>query len=337
MPPELPGFWRFYLPKPREIVSIWWWVANFQNDLWSAVVLTGTVILAFVLWTETLDTLWRYLSAFAPWLPGAAAWLFVALVVFALLRLNYHRFVALEASVRADGDRRMVEALFEKQTQAAQWLMQRDTHISEVSADYEAANQSLKMQVATRDAEIRELRQRLAPFIELQPLKIQSAILDGLVVRVEIQNPNGRPVRDVQVRLVSIKSDRLEDPRLALPPPGFSFTRSSHEGAGLTYPVPTGLAVHVDIAAALPLASPGRLARLGRLLHFLTFSQEEPDTPIRPLFPQAIGKIQLELEAGFQSETIKPARAFVTISFDCDVDYLRAELHRSSRWPVVPS
>jgi hypothetical protein len=98
--PALPGFWRFYRPRLRDIVSGWWWAANFHNDLVGAVLLTAAVAVAFASWTDALTELGEYASVVAPWLPRIPAWLFAVLLIYAFLRVNYQRFVAFDREWR---------------------------------------------------------------------------------------------------------------------------------------------------------------------------------------------------------------------------------------------
>jgi len=75
----------------------------------------------------------------------------------------------------------------------------------------------------------------------------------------------------------------------------------------LVYPIPPGEPVRVDIVAQEP--NP-----FGRLF-FPSISHEAPDTPIRPMFLQASGTFDLELEVGSRTAVIEPTIAHVRVMF----------------------
>lgn len=121
--PELPpSLWRFYQPKLSTITSGWWRATNFYNDLIGAIALTIAAVVCIIFWTiGSPDS-----PVFDSPLQGAiltriGIGLTVAAIIYVLLRVNYQRFVALDAKWRAFASRlatRIGEARIEGRAEA---------------------------------------------------------------------------------------------------------------------------------------------------------------------------------------------------------------------------
>ena len=225
--PTLPRFWQFYFPKPRELVSIWWWAANFHNDLVAAALLTVTAIVTLAWSVDALGILGEYANVLAPWLPRLSAGFLIVLLVYAFLRVNYQRFMALEAAVRAEAQRSLEEGLSAKQRQLAEWTMERDATMSKVTSDWNARATQLGMEVAERDAQLTAVRaeaqqdaserdeartelrviKEARPLLRLEPYRLHGVDNRGETVewQARLRVTNERPsvmVRDCYAQIV---------------------------------------------------------------------------------------------------------------------------------------